>query len=987
MSVYAHLISIRVFKGFFAHRECAQGTGWPLSALPRSGKGIPEMGEKMRVSDDYNFGLGPTALDVCRDAIIAIAEDDIVVHCNLPATTLFGYSRADIQGTPISRIIPGFSRDLEAAADNQRAITTVCFMSQAENVVGEHFDAELRLSQPTEHDKAESIRWITVVNATLRNRRNQQQKLLVDCARLVGREFINETVAVLAKALDARWVMLCEIDHEPTQMAHTIAYWADGECRENFSYELQGTPCGHVVEDRVCVHSSGIQRLFPDDAVLVEMGAESYIGAPLHASDGKLLGLLAVLHDKPLQETSEAALTVELFAGRAGAELERLKFGSSAERLGRIVEDAASEVFVFDAETFKFLLVNRGARDNLGYTMDELSELTPIDIKPEFTIERFLALVEPLHSGRQNVITFDTVHRRKDGSDYNVTVRLQLLNDQERPVFFAAIEDTTERSLTLRELRDTTERLNTVLANTTMAVFLMNDRQECIYMNEAAEALTGYRLGETEGRSLHDVIHHTYPDGRPFPIHECAIDRALPNGNNEQGEDTFVHKDGSFYPVSYSASPIRDASGAAVGTVIEARNIAAEIEAKRARENFNAELEARIDQALAERDAAEAKLRHAQKMEAIGKLTGGVAHDFNNLLQVVGGNLELIARDVSNNPRVAQRVDMALSATERGARLAHQLLAFGRKQPLNPRPCNIPVLMTHIEDMLRRLLGEHIELELSSASGIWECMIDHAQLENAMLNLAINARDAMPEGGRLSIELENVVIEEGSWSDLVAGEYAAIKMSDTGCGMTSELRDRVFEPFFTTKEVGKGTGLGLSMVYGLMKQSGGHVSIESEEGIGSKFTLYLPRTLESLTQQSDSTGEDVVGGNETILVVEDDDEVRMTVSSTLRELGYHVLLARDAEAGLAVLESGTQIDLLFTDVIMPGKVRSRDLARRAAEIVPAISVLFTSGYTENGIIHDGRLDAGVDLLSKPYNRTVLAQRIRQSLDGRKSIQA
>jgi PAS domain S-box-containing protein len=941
----------------------------------------------MWVSDDHKVGLGPTALDICRDSIIALAEDDKVIYCNLPATKLFGYSRADIEGTPISSIIPGFSRDLEAATDSRPTPTSVCFMSEAVTAVGEHFDAELHLSQSAEHGKAASIRWITVANATIRKRRHEQQKLLIDCARLVGREFIDETVAVLANALDARWVMLCEIDHEPTRMAHTIAYWADGECRANFSYELQGTPCGDVIEDRVCVHSSGIQRLFPDDAVLVEMGAESYIGAPLHASNGQLLGLLAVLHDKPLQETSEAALTVELFAGRAGAELERLKFGSSAERLGRIVEDAASEVFVFDAETFRFLLVNKGARDNLGYTMDELSELTPIDIKPEFTIERFLELVEPLLSGSQNVISFDTVHRRKDGSDYNVTVRLQLFNDQERPVFFAAIEDTTEQSLILRELRDTTERLNTVLANTTMAVFLMNDRQECIYMNEAAETLTGYRFAETEGRRLHDVIHHTYPDGRPFPIDECAIDRALPSGNNEQGEDIFIHKNGSFYPVSYSASPIRDASGAPVGTVIEARNITVEIEAKRARENFNAELEARIDQALAERDAAEAKLRHAQKMEAIGKLTGGVAHDFNNLLQVVGGNLELLARDVSNNPRAAQRVDMALSATERGARLAHQLLAFGRKQPLNPRPCNIPVLMTNIEDMLRRLLGEHIELQFSSMSEIWECMIDHSQLENAVLNLAINARDAMPEGGRLTIQLENVVIEEGSWSDLVAGEYAAIKISDTGCGMTSDIRERVFEPFFTTKEVGKGSGLGLSMVYGLMKQSGGHVSIESEEGVGTTVTLYLPRTIESLSQKCDPTGEDVPSGNETILVVEDDDEVRITVSSTLRELGYHVLLARDAEAGLAVLESGTRIDLLFTDVIMPGKVRSHDLARRAVEILPEISVLFTSGYTENGIIHDGRLDAGVDLLSKPYNRAVLAQRIRQSLDARKPVKA
>ncbi len=930
--------------------------------------------------------LSPTALDNCRDAIIGVSTTGYVRHCNAAAAALFGYCRNDVLNLPFDRLIPSIDRDLQAAtrACPVASGTIVSVVAQAVTASGTTFDAELRISTPDQEFQDITMRWVTVINATQRERKHQLQKLMVDCSRMVGRDFVEEAVAVLAEALGVRWVMLCQIDPGSIRCAHTYAFWADGSRQPNFSYELAGTPCGNVVQDQVCVYPSDIQALFPDDRLLVQMGAESYIGAPLHASDGQLIGLLAVLNDQPIQDSEGSALTLELFAGRAGAELERLQFGSSAERLGRIVEDAASEVFVFDAETFRFILVNRGARENLGYTMDELRDLTPVDIKPQFTAEQFQSLVAPLRHGSQTILTFGTIHRRKDGSDYNVTVRLQLLRDRERPVFFAAIEDTTERDATLCELRDTTERLNSVLSNTTMAMFLMNERQECVYMNDAAEQLTGFSLAETQGRLLHDVIHHTYPDGKPFPIHECSIDRAFPTGDNVQGQEIFIHKDGSFYPVFYSASPIRDASAMTVGTVIEARNIAEEIEAKRARDHFNTELEARIEQALAERDDAEAKLRHAQKMEAIGKLTGGVAHDFNNLLQVVGGNLELIARDVAGNLRASQRIELAMTATERGAKLAQQLLAFSRKQPLNPRPCNLTLLLTGLEEMLRRLLSGQIDLQVFCPDGIWDCFVDAAQFENAVLNLAINARDAMVDGGELVIALENATFDENASNELAAGDYVMLTVSDTGCGMSPEVRERIFEPFFTTKELGQGTGLGLSMVYGLMKQSNGHVTVHSEEGVGTTFTLYLPRSHLQPAEMMGPLTEDVVGGEETVLVVEDDDAVRATVNGLLRELGYRVLLARDAEAGLAILESGAAVDLLFTDVIMPGKVRSRDLAKRAAEILPDISILFTSGYTETGIIHGGRLDSGIDLLSKPYSRNALAQRVRHSLNARKT---
>ncbi|OJF92839.1 hybrid sensor histidine kinase/response regulator [Pararhizobium antarcticum] len=655
---------------------------------------------------------------------------------------------------------------------------------------------------------------------------------------------------------------------------------------------------------------------------------------------------------------------------------------STNERLGRIVEDAASETYLFDAVTLKFILVNRGARENLGFSMEELRELTPLDIKPTITTDAFSTIIEPLRSGHMPVQHFATVHRRKDGTDYNVSVALQLLQDEDRPVFFAAIEDTTERDAALRGLQQASQRLDTVLNNTTMAVFLMDDRQECVYMNAAAEELTGYKFEETRGLPLHDVVHHTYPDGRPFPLHECAIDRAFPEDFQVKGEETFIHKEGRFYPVAYTASPIHDECGKPIGTVIEARNIAADIEAREALADFNVALQRRVDEVIAERESIEQQLHQAQKLESIGKLTGGIAHDFNNLLQVISGNLQLLTRDVAGNIRAEQRVQNAIAGVARGGRLASQLLAFGRKQPLVPTVVNLGSLVRGMDDLLRRALGESIEVETIVSGGLWNTFVDTTQVENAILNLAINARDAMNGRGKLTIETGNASLDDRytrQHPDVETGQYVMIAVTDTGPGIPSDIVDKIFEPFFTTKPVGQGTGLGLSMVYGLTKQSNGHIKVYSEVGEGTTFRIYLPRTKQQEPLQAAYDDGPIRGGSETILVVEDDDDVRATVIELLSELGYRILRAKDGASGLAIVESGVPIDLLFTDVVMPGPVQSRDMARRAKERIPDLAVLFTSGYTENAIVHGGRLDEGVELLSKPYTREDLAFRLRKCL--------
>ena len=439
--------------------------------------------------------------------------------------------------------------------------------------------------------------------------------------------------------------------------------------------------------------------------------------------------------------------------------------------------------------------------------------------------------------------------------------------------------------------------------------------------------------------------------------------------------------DGAYRWHIARAVPIRDSSGA-VDCWIGTNTDIEDQKAAEARLAALAEtLEQRVEQRTSELNKTQEALRQSQKMEAIGNLTGGVAHDFNNLLQVISGNLQLLAKDIAGNDRAERRVSNALAGVSRGSKLASQLLAFGRRAALEPKVVNIGRFVSGVDEMLRRAIGEGVEIETIIAGGLWNTFIDPAQIENALLNLSLNARDAMDGTGKLTIEAGNAVLDDEYVRnhDITAGQYVMLAVTDTGSGMSPEIMAQVFEPFFSTKPEGKGTGLGLSMVYGFVKQSGGHIRIYSEVGSGTTIKLYLPRAHQSEDVLVPLSAAPISGGPETILVAEDDAEVRSTVVETLKELGYRVLTANDAASALAVIESGVTIDLLFTDVVMPGTLKSPELARKAKERLPGVAVLFTSGYTENAIVHGGRLDVGVELLSKPYSREMLARKVRQAM--------
>ncbi|SEE47111.1 ATP-binding protein [Bradyrhizobium erythrophlei] len=393
-------------------------------------------------------------------------------------------------------------------------------------------------------------------------------------------------------------------------------------------------------------------------------------------------------------------------------------------------------------------------------------------------------------------------------------------------------------------------------------------------------------------------------------------------------------------------------------------------------------MRAREVEAAREQLEAEQKLRQVQKMEAVGHLTGGIAHDFNNILTVITGLIDILAEAVEHDAALSSVTKMISDAAFRGAEVTKHLLAFSRQQPLQPREANLNTLVQDTARLLRPSLGEQIEIDTALEPDAWPAFIDPNHMSTALLNLALNARDAMPDGGKLMLETSNVILDEvyaAANLDVRAGEYVMVAVSDTGGGIPAAIRDKVFEPFFTTKDTGKGTGLGLSMVYGFIKQSDGHLKIYSEEGHGTSIKLYLPRSMGDMVDVEPPAPVDTRGGHESILVVEDDPLVRNYVAAQLEQLGYHTMVTANGPEALAAVEKGFVCDVLFTDVIMSGGMNGRQVADAVIAKLPSVRVLFTSGYTEDAIIHHGRLDPDVTLLPKPYRKADLARMIRQVL--------
>ena len=520
--------------------------------------------------------------------------------------------------------------------------------------------------------------------------------------------------------------------------------------------------------------------------------------------------------------------------------------------------------------------------------------------------------------------------------------------------FFFVGRDMTESRLAQETLRES-EQLARGIIDTALDAFVQIDEQGRIRdWNAQAENIFGWPRDEALGKNVFELMGQ--PDGQG-PLKK-ALQAFLLSGNEvvrqPRRELQVRRRDGKEITVELSIAALRTRGGFV----------------------FNA-----FVRDLTDKIAAEDRIRQAEKMEAVGQLTGGIAHDFNNILTVITGTIEILADAVKGEPQLAAITRMIDEAASRGADLTQHLLAFARKQPLEPKITDVNTLIIDTAKLLQRTLGEHVEIESVFEDEICPAIVDPNQLATAILNLALNARDAMPDGGKLIIETGFVILDDNyarMHSDVRPGRYAMIAVSDTGTGIPAAMLDKVFNPFFTSKGPGKGTGLGLSMVYGFIKQSAGHIMIYSEEGHGTTIKMYLPPATGALPAAEPALAPAVEGGHETILVVEDDTLVRNYVLTQLHSLGYVTLDAANATEALVLARTGHPFDLLFTDVIMPG-MNGRQLADEILKVRPGLRVLFTSGYTENAIIHHGRLDEGVLLLAKPYRKSDMAIMIRKAL--------
>ncbi len=690
--------------------------------------------------------------------------------------------------------------------------------------------------------------------------------------------------------------------------------------------------------------------------------------------------------------------TVVENTGRVAAE--RRLAESEAEL--RTITDSMPVLVAFVDRDQRYRFANNHYREFLGIDPEAMIGTRIGDVLTDADYADRLPLIERALAGEDVVADVHLHHR--DGSRRRAETRYIPRRDAAGSVigFHILVFDVDERMRHAEAIERSNRRFRAAMDAVHGVLWTNSADGRMVGEQPGWAAITGQTYEDYQGFGWANAVH---PDDAEASI--VAWNEAVAVKGMFVHEHRVRRHDGEWRTYAIRALPIIGADGELIEWVgvhtditeqraaeqalrdqanVLARQVHHRERAEAQLRQLNETLETRVIEEISERRQAEQALAQAQKMETIGKLTGGVAHDFNNLLQVVSGNLQLLGKDVAGNDRAEQRVANAMAGVSRGSKLAAQLLAFGRRQALEPKVVNVTRFVQGMDDMLRRAIGEGVEIETIVGGGLWNTFIDPNQIENALLNLAINARDAMEGQGKLTIELSNAHLDDEyarSHDEVTPGQYVMLAVSDTGSGMSDDIIEKVFEPFFSTKGEGKGSGLGLSMVYGFVKQSGGHVKIYSEIGHGTTIKLYLPRAMEAEDVEVAVDTGPITGGSETVLVVEDDAEVRATVVELLSDLGYRVLKAVDAQSALNVIESGIPIDMLFTDVVMPGTLKSPELARKARERLPDIAVLFTSGYTENSIVHGGRLDKGVELLSKPYTREALARKFRHVLGNQK----
>jgi PAS domain S-box-containing protein len=873
------------------------------------------------VKDKDEATLMQSVLDALPDAVITITEEGLIASYSQAAERMLGYKAHEVVGMNIKMLMPAPFRDEhDGHMDRYKA-------TKRKNVIGigREFSAQRK-------DGTVFPIHLSVSEMFVQGRR-MFTGIIRDQSRLKEAEGRERQFSQIVESVSNEVHIL---DPETLTVLHS-----------NLAAQLN---LGYALEEVSNLHPWEFVKGFREEYIKVlvgslrsEPGAIQTFEETLIRKDGSTYPALTKLQ---LLEVDDQPVLIAVVQ-----DLTELKSArSTGEQLGSILDRSLNEIFMFDADSLKFVQVNFGARKNLGYTSEEFAQLTPVDIKPEMSQQEFERIVEPLRDGSVEVLNFSTIHQRKDGSRYPVDVNLQKTVTDGKTLFVAVIRDLTERTKMIEDLllRDRAmAEVNSGIVITDAKV----GENRIIYTNEAMEKMTGYTKKEMVGR--HPKFLHGADRNQPaLDRIYAAVAKFLPAREILRN----YRKDGSHFMNEVTISPVRNDKGRVTHFISVQTDVTLKLETER-------------------------RLLHSQKMDAIGQLTGGIAHDINNLLTVIIGNNELLADHLKDDEYALSLLNDASSAAESGAKLTSQLLSFSRQQTLAPKEIDLNELVHKIHDMLGRTLGETISLEVQPTDGSVIAFADPTQVYNALLNLAINARDAMPTGGHLKIEIDVVELDakivQGR-DEIAPGRYVRLSVSDTGAGMSPETLSRVTEPFFTTKEKGKGTGLGLSMVHGFAEQSGGYLEIISELNQGTCVMLCLPEagSLEGADEKNSDVASPVEPRAEIILVVEDDALVRRTTVKRLDHLGYQVLQAETGQQALDILANNSKVDLVFTDMVMPGGMSGADLVEEACKLYPRIKCIITSGYTEqNTIPTDGTL-----WLRKPYKLQEMSQMFRLLLD-------
>ncbi|MFA5263946.1 MAG: PAS domain S-box protein [Opitutaceae bacterium] len=779
-----------------------------------------------------------------------------------------------------------------------------------------------------------------------------------------GDIFFTNLTRRLSEALGVSYAFVGELQQGTPARVRFRAFWANGENPPNFEYSLADTPCEKVAGGEMGWYSEGICDFFPKAGLLRQMKVESYIGVPLYSSRHEVLGIMVLMHDKPVPEDERLRHLLHICASRAGAELERLKIETqlkiSEARLLACVQTTPHVAVQWYDEQGVIRFWNKASEIFYGWTAQEMIGRTLRGtVLTENAARAFAEIMARVAQTGQPSEPKEFEVRRRDGTlGYSESTLFSIPGENEGTWFVCMDVDITARRHAEQELRASEAHYRHLIESSPLAMLVTDIHQRVIFANTKFTELFGYTIEDVPD------LESWWPTAWPDPVQRARMKEewasrlqvAFSTGRPADIIETEIRcKDGAVRRIQANASLCSDRL-----------------------------LVVLTD--LTERARLEHELRQAQKLEVVGQLAGGVAHDFNNIIQAVLGfiglaqdpSLEIADRDVY--------LREALSAAKRASQLTRQLLAFGRRQPLHFEDTHLPELVNDILKLLRRLIGENIEIGLVASKELGSVRCDRTQVEQVLINLCVNARDAMPNGGRITIEIENKTITPAykhahPWARV--GRFVMMKIADTGCGMDKATQERVFEPFFTTKTKDKGTGLGLAVVYGIVRQHEGFIRLNSELGIGTTFSIYLPvAELAAGAQAQKKLYDPAAGGSETILVAEDDETIRTMVRRILARAGYNVLTAVDGEDAVRMFEANAdRVNMLVFDAVMPklsGFEAFERIRHRCNRRLPAI---FASGYNDAFTQSNAQLPEDTALMQKPYDLDELLRQIRALLSG------